>query len=123
MGVQRIDHINIAASAHTVQKCVAFYVDVLGLKQGYRPPFTSRGVWLYADDAPIVHLSETNADAPPNIGPLNHVAFACENIDSIRGRLVDQQLPFRVDGVPASHQVQIFVRDPAGVQVELNFRD
>lgn len=121
MRVQRIDHINIAASAQTVQRCVEFYVDILGLVQGYRPPFTSRGVWLYADDAPIIHLLETDSDAVPAVGPLNHVAFACEDLVSVEQRLVNQGITFTIDRVPASHQVQIFVNDPAGVPLELNF--
>ena len=49
-----LDHVNIRTRRLSVLR--AFYTDVLGLKDGPRPPFGHPGAWLYAGDHPIVHL-------------------------------------------------------------------
>jgi catechol 2,3-dioxygenase-like lactoylglutathione lyase family enzyme len=121
MNVLRIDHINIAGSAELLARCRAFYVDVLGLTDGHRPPFRSRGFWLYADDAPIVHLTERDAGATPHEGPFSHYAFACEGLDEMTARLHAHAIEFTTDYVPATNQTQLFLHDPAGIPLELNF--
>jgi len=121
--VNGIDHINISGPIEKLEECIRFYTDVLGLSQGYRPPFSSRGFWLYAGDAPIIHLTEMDANGAPFGGPLNHVAFACEHFESVEARLRARDVPFTVDHVPMTSQVQIFLKDPAGVALELNFDD
>ena len=121
MRVTGIDHINIGAPMETLERCVRFYVDVLGLSEGYRPPFTSRGFWLYAGGAPIIHLTERDVHVTPAAGAFNHVALACERFESIEERLRTHGIPFTVDRVPMTGQVQIFLKDPAGVEFELNF--
>ena len=120
MKVNGIDHINIGAPIETLERCVQFYVDVIGLSQGYRPPFTSRGFWLYAGDAPIIHLTEKETSGSAT-GAFNHIAFACEDFESMQARLRNQEIPFTVERVPLTRQVQIFLKDPAGVELELNF--
>ena len=34
----------------------AFYVGILGLKEGYRPPLGFPGTWLYAGPQPVLHV-------------------------------------------------------------------
>lgn len=123
MSVVGIDHINITATMPTLERCVRFYADVLGLTPGLRPPFKTRGFWLYAGDAPIVHLTEAGTDAPVADGPLNHIALACRGAEAMEETLRRLEIPYTVARVPARNQVQIFVRDPAGVRLELNFNN
>jgi len=119
MGVSGIDHVNISGSPDLIARCRAFYVDLLGLTDGYRPPFSSRGFWLYAGDRPIVHLTES---AAVNEGAaLDHIAFACDGADELMERLQKNGVAYQVDSVPGADQLQLFLRDPAGVGVELNF--
>jgi catechol 2,3-dioxygenase-like lactoylglutathione lyase family enzyme len=120
MNILGIDHINIAATEAVVERCRRFYVDVLGLTDGYRPPFTSRGFWLYAGDRPIVHLTERHS-AGGGGSAVNHYAFTCQGLEEVIERLNAHAIPFRRDDVPASNTVQLFVEDPAGVRIELNF--
>lgn len=121
MRVNGIDHINISAPVDKLEECVRFYTGILGLSDGFRPPFASRGFWLYAGDAPIIHLTEMDTGAAPFGGPLNHVAFACEHFESMEATLRAGNVAFTVDRVPMTSQVQIFLKDPAGVELELNF--
>lgn len=121
--ILRIDHVNISGSAELLARCRDFYVDVLGLREGHRPPFRSRGYWLYAGDAPVVHLSQREhgiAAQPP--GTLDHYAFACTGLEEMLARLRSHGIAFEMEEVPQRGQTQIFLRDPAGVAIELNFR-
>ena len=80
MHVVRIDHVNIIGSPELVAKCRTFYIDILGLQEGYRPPFRSSGFWLYAGKAANVHLTVKNlthlmAPAPSITSPSAAKAF------------------------------------------------
>ncbi|HYI10747.1 MAG TPA: VOC family protein [Thermoanaerobaculia bacterium] len=122
MQILAIDHINIAGPRELLQRCRDFYIDVLGLTEGHRPPFRSRGFWLYAGGHPIVHLSEV-AEAPARAtGAFNHFALQCEGLEQAKARLAELGLPYEVNEVPLTSSVQLFVTDPAGVGLELNFR-
>jgi catechol 2,3-dioxygenase-like lactoylglutathione lyase family enzyme len=120
MAVHGVDHINICTA--DLERCRAFYCGVLGFEEGYRPPFDSPGAWLYAGDAPLVHVSVTDT---PRIGesPVDHVAFAVKGYDAMCMRLDDEGIAFESYQVPDNPTRQIFVKDPDGVDVELNFRD
>ena len=50
----KLDHVNVRTAS--VELMRAWYVRVLGLKDGWRPPFPFPGAWLYAGNDPIVHL-------------------------------------------------------------------
>ena len=59
MPVDRLEHINIRSQ--DVEKARDFYVRILGLTVGIRPPFASTGYWLYLDGKPVIHLVQRNA--------------------------------------------------------------
>ena len=121
MSIRTVDHVNIATQDLLATR--VFFVDVLGLEEGPRPPFDFRGYWLYAEGRPIVHVQE----APAPVGPstksaLNHVAFQISDYDAMTGRLDAAGLPYVAKTVPASDARQIFLFDPNNVAVELNYR-
>jgi catechol 2,3-dioxygenase-like lactoylglutathione lyase family enzyme len=116
-----LDHVNIAGSGTLIDRCRAFYVDVLGLTDGPRPPFRSRGFWLYAGGHPVVHLTERDADAERASTSLDHFAFRCEGFDATMQHLTELGVPFTVDPARDTKAAQLFVDDPAGVSLELNF--
>lgn len=120
MRVIALDHINIAGPPDLIARCRTFYVDVLGLVDGHRPPFRSRGFWLYAGERPIVHLTESDREGG-HTGSFNHFAFACEGLDQAIARLTSHAIAFERDDVPATNQTQLFLEDPAGISLELNF--
>lgn len=125
-GVQGLDHVNLSAPSALLERVRRFYIDVIGLIEGPRPAFRSgsRGHWLYAGTAPVLHLTvrgEGDADATPT-GWLNHIAFACTDLPGSRARLDAAGVPYRVDIVDMPAQVQLFLNGPAGTGVELNFR-
>ena len=121
MPIRAIDHINITGPRPMLEACVAFYTEILGLTVGHRPPFRSQGFWLYAGDAPILHLTQAGEGEPGVSGPFNHVAFACEDFDDAQRKLEAHGIPFSMSGVPGTTRVQLFLTDPAGLPIELNF--
>jgi catechol 2,3-dioxygenase-like lactoylglutathione lyase family enzyme len=116
-----LDHVNIAGSGTLIERCRAFYVDVLGLTDGPRPPFRSRGFWLYAGGHPVVHLTERDRDAERSSTSLDHFAFRCEGFEATMQRLTELGVAFTVDPARDTKAAQLFLDDPAGVALELNF--
>ena len=121
MPVDQLQHVNIRCA--DVDRSRDFYVGVLGLSQGQRPPFASVGYWLYLNDVPVIHLVQrsANADVPAGGGAIDHVAFRGVDLRGTRARLVEENMAFREAVVPRDGTMQLFVLDPDGVQIELNF--
>jgi catechol 2,3-dioxygenase-like lactoylglutathione lyase family enzyme len=120
--VAGIAHVNFRGSAETIERLYAFYHDVLGLDDGPRPPFRSQGYWLYAGGRDVVHLTIDAQRAPaPFAGALDHIAFALDDLAAALARLDAAGIAYELDAVPGAGAAQVFLRDPAGTGVELNF--
>ena len=133
MPLSRLDHVSIRTE--DVAGTQAFYEDVLGLRAGARPPFPFPGAWLYHEDRAVVHvigvdrkdaaelkdyLGDRKADASGS-GNFDHLAFVATDFAGTREHLAGKGVPFRERSVPGLKLEQIFVTDPNGITVELNF--
>jgi catechol 2,3-dioxygenase-like lactoylglutathione lyase family enzyme len=109
-----------------------FYVDVLGLEIGDRPPLDFPGYWLYSGGVATVHLMGTRKPREgivvrgtektfEDTGRFDHIAFAASDVESVRQRLQSKGVNFRESIVPRTGDTQFFLYDPDGVGVELNF--
>ena len=122
MSVGVLDHYNV--STRKLNETVEFYEDVLGFKNGPRPPFNFPGAWLYSGDHPVLHLndiSQTDKQQRPDSGVIDHVAFGSRGFEATKQHLTGKGVPHRVNQVPNSTRWQIFLRDPNNVEIELNF--
>ena len=122
MPLKALQHINIRCT--DVEATREFYSGLLGLTVGPRPPFASFGYWLYAGDIPVVHIVQRpqgEAAPPAGYGALDHAAFECDDLEGTKKALREQSVVFREAVVPRDGTVQLFVRDPDGVPLELNF--
>ena len=122
MTVKLLDHVNI----HTADLAgtVDFYVDVIGLEQGARPTTLARpGAWLYCGGRPLIHLNENEQSRPGGTGPIDHVAFETEGYERVASKLTERGVAFQAKELPDFRIRQIFVHDPNGVKLELNFRE
>lgn len=112
-----------------------WYVDVLGLEEGPHPDFGFPVRWLYLGGKDVLHLTEggsavseqrqryvgQQSQAVAGTGVVDHVAFGATGLDATIARLRDKGVAFterRADLVAA---YQLFLLDPNGVKVELNF--
>lgn len=125
-----LDHINIQTVK--LAETVAFYRDVLDLRAGDPPPplDPAEVQWMFdPEGGAIFHLSgpgTLNAIGDINIGgdtgAVHHVALNCKDHDAMIAKLDRMGLEHRENHVIAIDLKQIFVRDPNGVLLELNYR-
>lgn len=121
MSIEAIDHVNIRASAGDIAKLKRFYCDVVGLRDGWRPAFKSRGHWLYAGEKPVIHLVESaDQSATTRAGGVDHLAFRCANLEPFKVRLQTLGIEYQLSRVPDLGNEQLLFRDPVGMGVELS---
>ena len=130
MPLGALQHYTIEPS--DLERTKTFYCDVLGLENGDRPPLGFPGYWLYSGGVPTVHLlgerkpregivvrgTEKKFD---NTGRFDHIAFAASDLTGVRKRIANKNVKFREQVIPRTGGTQIFLYDPDGVGVELNF--
>lgn len=122
MTLSGLDHVTLRVRPEDLVEIRTFYVDVLGLEDGERPPFTFPGHWLYAGGRPVIHLAgRAGPAAGRDTGGVDHIAFSASGLTETRARLKRLGVPCREQTVPLLGLHQLFVTDPAGVTVELNF--
>jgi catechol 2,3-dioxygenase-like lactoylglutathione lyase family enzyme len=126
VSLKSILHVNIQVPMAQWEACRQFYCDVLGLKVGPRPAFTSTGLWLYAGESPIVHLvvrEPSERAVQRGHSALDHVSFDCTGLAETLARLRSQGVDYRTSRVPGLDILQVQCVDPVGVGVELSFKD
>jgi catechol 2,3-dioxygenase-like lactoylglutathione lyase family enzyme len=121
--------------------CERFYCGLLGLKKGPRPPFPFPGLWLYAGetdryDNAAVHIIGIDRNDPEGLkkylgdrdetslagsGAVDHVAFFATGLKETLARLQAHGIEGRERTVPVLGLHQVFIDDPNGIVVELNF--
>jgi len=121
---------------HDVDATRDFYRDVLGFQEGHRPELGFLGHWLYLGDTPVIHIAEWASYTAHSerlgipvtrpatgTGPLDHVAFNGQdyNYEVLRDRLERNGLKFHPHDSAAIGLRQIFLEDPNGLKLELNF--
>jgi catechol 2,3-dioxygenase-like lactoylglutathione lyase family enzyme len=124
MGLEALNHYTIRTA--DLERTKDFYVNVLGLPVGERPPLGFPGYWLYCGDMPTVHLvgprdGDDGARTAGKTGLFDHIAFSCRGLSDVRSRLAKHDVHYTERVVPRDGQTQLFLVDPDGVGVELNF--
>ena len=105
-----------------------FYCDVLGFEVADKPPLPFEGVWLSLGGDACVHLAERvsyeqtleTMGLSRLEGPVDHVAFRRTDYDALAARLEEAGVETATNVVPGLFR-QLYVTDPNGVRVELNF--
>lgn len=100
-----------------------FFVDVVGLEEGARPPFGVDGYWLYADGRPVIHLVDSTL--PGHAGRvtprIDHIAFRLDDDtqwQALLARLEKAGVAYQSADVPLSGEVQLFVALASSVVIE-----
>ena len=126
MPLRNLNHFLILA--RDLEATRDFYVNVLGLTVGPRPPFEFPGYWLYLGDRAVVHLAGRRDDrgdrgdrGTSGTGPIDHVAFEASGLKDMVSRLEWHAVAHRHRKVPGQGLHQVFIEDPDGVTIELNF--
>src|SRR5579859_7222601 len=109
MTVHALHHVNIRAPMHELVALRDFYTNVVGLAVGPRPPFRSKGFWLYAGNVHLVHLTaasdeESLPEAAHRRSAFDHVALRCSNLEEALARLREHGVAYTVDTVPETDE-------------------
>ncbi|CAN7625818.1 glyoxalase [Phyllobacterium sp. LjRoot231] len=122
MSIPILDHVTLRT--HDLEGTRVFFEAVLDLKTGYRPAFSFPGYWLYAGDAPIVHLIPGDGGPVDGTGEaIDHIAFRLADYDAMLRKLDDLRIVYSRMNLPELGERRLFIRTPAGVLLELVFRE
>ncbi|MFM0501166.1 VOC family protein [Paraburkholderia caffeinilytica] len=121
----QLDHATIVtADLETARR---FFVDIAGLAEGARPPFSVDGYWLYANGRPLIHLIDATVPAVAGRAAprIDHVAFRLESTaewQALLQRLHAADMPYQLAEVPQmgpqQAERQLFVALAPGVVIE-----
>lgn len=114
---------------------VRWWEEVLGLTSGPHPDFGFPVAWLYCEGEDVLHITEGGKQVSANrqaylaqtsqeergTGVLDHVAFHTDGLPEMIDRLRRHGVAFKSRRVDAQGLFQLFLLDPNGVKVELNF--
>jgi catechol 2,3-dioxygenase-like lactoylglutathione lyase family enzyme len=120
--------------ANDLERSRRFYCDVLGLEQMPRPDFGFPGYWLGVGGKIQVHMGQhgipdaaqqymgtTPRSATDNGGVIDHIAFSATDPDGVAERLKAKGVTARKRYRQEIGLFQMFVEDPDGLTIELNF--
>ena len=118
-----------------------FYETVLGLTVGPRPDFPFPGLWMYNGDHAhvanaMVHIIGIDKNNPDGLkqylgemeesklhgsGAVDHIALMTTGLATMLAHLKEIGVPCRERTVPSIHLHQVFLTDPSGIVIELNY--
>jgi len=112
-----------------------WYVRVLGMTDGWHPDFKFPVCWLYIGDRDVVHVTEGGANVSENrrryvgqeslatsgSGVVDHIAFRATGLRAMLQHLQRLNVAFKQRQVSDQGLYQLFLFDPNGIKIELNF--
>ena len=132
MPVTELNHFLIRTN--DLERTKDFYCGVLGFEVMPRPDFPFPGYWLGVNGKIQVHLAQggvPNSElyylgspknaATTNSGVVDHIAFLATDPEKLNSRFEKLRLASRKRYFPEFKLYQMFVKDPDGLTIELNF--
>ncbi|EDX79096.1 glyoxalase family protein [Brevundimonas sp. BAL3] len=117
--IKRMDHFTVTTDR--LDETLAFY-EKLGLRSGPRPEFDMPGLWLYAEDHPVLHVVEASVLPDTRRGVIDHMAFAADDLNATIDMLKREGIGYKIVRTPRPWSFwQLFLEDPSGAEVELQF--
>ncbi len=119
MTAQAMNHFTILAE--DLATTCAFYRDLLGLTEGYRPNMGFPGAWLYAGEVAVLHVVVKNPLPKQRAGVLDHMAFTATGLPATVAALKRRGIAYNLGRQVETGTWQLFLHDPNGAKVELDF--
>jgi len=133
MPLSHIEHFLLQTA--DMEKTREWYVNVLGMRVGPSPDFKFPVFWLYLGDKDVVHVTqggkETSAnrkkyvgqqsEATKGTGVIDHLAFRATGLREMMAHLKELGVDFKQRQVDDQGLYQLFMFDPNGVKIELNY--
>ena len=113
----------------------AWYERVLGFTAGYTPDFKFPVCWLYLGDRDVIHITQGGAkvsrerqtylgqqsQATTGSGAIDHLAFRCTGLGDMLDHFKAEAIDHKTRQVDDQGLFQVFLTDPNGIKIELNF--
>jgi len=133
VALTQVDHFLIQTA--DLGKTRDWYVRALGMTEGWHPDFKFPVVWLYIGEKDVLHLTEGGANVSENrkkylgqqseaisgSGVVDHIAFRAHGLADTMAHLRSLAIDFKERMVSDQGLYQLFMFDPNGVKIELNF--
>ncbi len=133
MPLDHLQHVLIQTADMEATK--DWYVNVLGMEVGPHPDFKIPVYWLYLNGRDVLHIAEGGANVSENrlryvgqdsqathgSGVVDHIAFHATGLSEMIDRLTKQGVEFKERQVDVQGLYQLFLHDPNGVKIELNY--
>ncbi|MEK9776132.1 MAG: VOC family protein [Quisquiliibacterium sp.] len=132
MPIRELNHFFVRAL--DLERTRQFYTEVLGFEVMPRPNFPFPGYWMGVNGSIQVHVGPSDIPnrqayylgtpedaADGQSGVIDHVAFLADDPTQFIERFRARNIEFRPRHLPDSNLYQLFLRDPNGVMIELNF--
>jgi catechol 2,3-dioxygenase-like lactoylglutathione lyase family enzyme len=133
MTLSHLEHFLIQST--DVEATKDWYVATLGMRVGPSPDFGFPVYWLYIGERDVLHLTQGGAgvsdkrmrylgqqsQAAAGSGVIDHVGFRATGLLATIAHLERLGVPFTERQVDNQGLYQLFLNDPNGVKVELNF--
>lgn len=134
MPLSHIEHFLIAAD--DIDATRDWYARVLGMKPGPHPDFGFPVHWMYLGDMDVVHigpsakhagaiqkayLGRTSRNAGAGTGAVDHIAFRATGLRQMLQHFRREGVPFTTRRANGQALYQMFLYDPNGIKIELNF--
>ncbi len=134
MPLSHIEHYLVAAD--DMDQTRDWYRDVLGMQEGPHPDFGFPVHWMYLDGRDVVHIGRNAQMAGENqkrylgrlaqnagsgTGAIDHIAFRARSLEETMTHLRRMGVPFSERRANGQALYQLFLYDPNGIKVELNF--
>jgi catechol 2,3-dioxygenase-like lactoylglutathione lyase family enzyme len=134
MGVSHLEHFLVAAD--DIDATRDWYARVLGMQTGPHPDFGFPVHWMYVGGVDIVHigpsaksageiqkkyLGRTSQDAGSGTGAIDHIAFRATGLRTMLEHLQKNKISFTQRRANGQALFQMFLYDPNGIKVELNY--
>ena len=136
-----INHLAIRSPDATATR--DFFKKTLALIEGPRPDFPFPGFWLYKEDSDlssylnaVIHIVAIDPLNPSGLnnylgerefpslrgtGVIDHIAFYATGLEEKLAHLQHLGIPIKERLVPTIGLHQVFIEDPNGIVIELNY--
>ena len=132
MPLNKMEHFLVLTE--DIEATKEFYCLVLGMEVGFRPPLPFPGYWVYLGETPCIHIAEWETYTSHSnklgipvstkgsvTGPVDHIAFNGTDYEAMHAKLHKLGIEMALNHVPDAGLRQIFLDDPNGIKLELNF--
>lgn len=124
--MELVDIQHVAIKTQDLEATNRFYAEVLGMSMAHRPEFDFPGSWLNIGQT-MIHVMagyaglDTEGKSPRGSASVDHIALEAHDFDGFKIKFNEHDVEWRQFDIPDAGLWQLFVHDPNGILIELNF--